>query len=60
MSDHRYDVGFYIGPCSEKEAEALAEAILDLPEFGAVGGGGVAMQIVTADDPNFAGSSDDD
>ncbi len=39
----RFDIGFYIGPCTEEEATALAEAILDLPEFKAVGGGAVSI-----------------
>lgn len=50
----RYEVGFYIGPCTEEEATALAHAILDLPEFRAVGGGAVSTDIVADDDPLFA------
>jgi hypothetical protein len=44
--DRRYDVSFFIGPCSEKEAGALADAILELDEFKSVGGGGVGLQVV--------------
>lgn len=38
----RFDLGFYIGPCTEEEAQDLVDAILDLDEFRAVGGGGIS------------------
>lgn len=51
MSDTtRYDVSCFIGPCTEAEAEALADRILGLPEFKAVGGGGVSV-VRVADPP---------
>lgn len=42
----RYEVLFYIGPCSEDQATALCEAILELPEAKAVGAGGVGLERV--------------
>jgi hypothetical protein len=39
----RYEVSLYIGPCSQEEAEALMEAITDLPEAHAVGAGAVGL-----------------
>jgi len=39
----RYELDFFIGPCSEDEAVALAEAIEELPGFKAVGGGCIAI-----------------
>lgn len=53
MSDQRYVFTIHIGPCSEKDADALADAIIDLPEFGRVGGGGIGMRGVADDDPLF-------
>jgi hypothetical protein len=50
----RYEISSFIGPCTEEEAIALAEAILELPEHKAVGGGGVGMARVADDDPLFA------
>lgn len=40
----RYEFSFFIGPDSEEKAIALSEAIMDLSEFKAVGGGAVGMQ----------------
>ncbi len=54
MTAERYEVSFFIGPCEQGEAEALAEAIVDLPEFEAVGGGGVGLQRIAEGDPLFA------
>ncbi len=42
-------MSFYIGPCDPAEAEKLALAILDLPEFQAAGGGGVGVARVDDD-----------
>jgi hypothetical protein len=53
VSDTRYELAAYIGPCTQEEAEELAEAILNLPEFDAVGGA-VGMRRVDPDDPLFA------
>ena len=55
----RYDIGFYIGPCSEEEAVALADAILDLAEAKSVGAGGVGITELADDDPLFAGLEGD-
>lgn len=49
MTASRYEVSFYIGPCDPAEAEKLALAILDLPEFQAAGGGGVGVARVDDD-----------
>ena len=52
MESSRYELAFFIGPCSEAERDALAERILDLAEFKTVGGGGIGMTPVTeADHP---------
>lgn len=53
MNDRRYEISTFIGPCAEKDADALCEAILDLPEFAAVGGGGVSRTDVLDGDPAF-------
>jgi hypothetical protein len=48
-TEHRYELSLFIGPCSEEERDALAGAILELPEFKAVGGGAVGMEEVSDD-----------
>lgn len=42
--DARYEVSFFVGPDTEERVLALVEAIMDLPEFKAVGGGAVGME----------------
>lgn len=50
----RYEILTFIGPCSQEEAEALCDAILDLDEHKAAGGGGVGMSPVDDDHQFFA------
>jgi hypothetical protein len=40
----------FVGPCTADEAEALAEAIMDLPEFQNVYGGAVSISPASDDD----------
>ncbi len=39
-----YTLDFDIGPCTEKQRDALIDAIFALPEWAAVGGGGIGIQ----------------
>ena len=48
MSDTRYELSAYIGPCDRDEAERLAEAILEEPAVIAVG-----VRPVAEDDPRY-------
>lgn len=50
MSERRYEIGFFIGPCSEQDAELLLDAILDLPEFRDVHGGGIGLAAVESEE----------
>lgn len=41
--ERRYDVSLIVGPCSQEQAETLADAILDLQEASAVYAGAVGV-----------------
>lgn len=53
MTRRRYEISMFVGPCTEDEATTLAERIMGLPEFKAVGGGGVGLTRIATDDPLF-------
>jgi len=46
-----YDFTFVVGPdATEKQVEALADAILDLPEFKDAGGSAVGVRKLSAEE----------
>jgi hypothetical protein len=49
VSETRYELSAYLGPCTRDEAEKLAEMILEEPTVIAVG-----VRPVAEDDPRYA------
>ena len=47
---YRFELAFFIGPCTVAEANALTETLLDLPEAKAVGIGAIGSHAVDDND----------
>lgn len=50
MTELRYRLELFIGPCAETERDALMDAILTLPEAEGVGVGAVSARPTTSDE----------
>jgi hypothetical protein len=58
----RYELAFFVGPDTEAKVMSLAEAIMALPEYVAVGGGGmsIAPQLCACGTPTVVCECGDD